>query len=133
MQVCLKPGLLAFLVGIILWMGCKPTQNNNSPEDLINQIALEKLGAEFDAYPSPDKSFVLFTKKLSPSAANTFTKFIVIETTSHKVVIEKSYKPGYVKWINDSILELLDAPGIVKHNEDLSPYVRRIDIASSNN
>lgn len=133
MSACLKPGLLAILVGIILWIGCKPTQKNNSSEDLINQIAIEKVGAEFDAYQSPDKTYILFIEKVNPTAVNPITKFIVIESVGQKVMIEKSFRPGYVKWVDNSVIELFDAPGIVKQNEDLSSYIKKIDLASNKN
>jgi hypothetical protein len=133
MSACLKPGLLAILVGIILWIGCKPTQKNNSTGDLINQIAIEKVGTEFDAYQSPDKTYILFIEKVNPTSVTPITKFIVIESVGQKVMIEKSFRPGYVKWVDNSVIELFDAPGILKQNEDLSSYIKKIDLASNKN
>jgi hypothetical protein len=133
LTACLKPGLLATVVGVILLIGCKPAQQNNASEDSINQIVIEKIGDDFESHPSPSGSYLLFIEKVNPSSANPITKFIVLESGSQKVMIEKSFRPGYVKWIDDSVLELLDAPGTLKQNEDLSSYIKKIDLASNKN
>lgn len=124
----IKPNYLAVFVGIVILIGCKPVQKNISEED---QTIIEKLGLEFESYPSPSGSYLLFVEKLSPSAANPITKFIVIESVSQKIMIEKSFRPGYVKWIGDSVIELLDVPAILKQNEDSSYYVKKIDLVSN--
>ncbi len=130
---CLKPGLLATLLGVVLLIGCKPAQQNNASEESINQIVIEKIGDDFESYPSPSGSYLLFIEKINPSNANPITKFIVLESGSQKVMIEKSFRPGYVKWIDNSVLELLDAPGTLKQNEDLSSYIKKIDLLSNKN
>jgi hypothetical protein len=127
-----KPNYLAIFVGITLLIGCKTAQKNITPNS-TNQKVTSQIGDNFDSYPSPKGSYLLFIEKLSPTTANPITKFIVIESASQKVMIEKSFRPGYVKWIGDSIIELLDAPGIVKQNEELSSYVKKIDITSYKN
>lgn len=126
----LKPGYLAIVVGLVILAGCKPIQKNNSAADTIHALAVEKLGDKFESYPSPTGSYLLFIQIINPAAANPITKFIVFDTTSQKVMLEKSFHPGYTKWAGDSILEVLDAPAILKQNESLSSYVRKIDISS---
>ena len=113
-------------------IGCKPAQKSVAT-DSINQIVARTIGENVESYPSPTGSYLLFIEKLSPTAANPYAKFIVVESASQKVMMEKSFRPGYVKWIDDSIIELFDAPGIVKQNEDLSSYIKKIDITPNKN
>jgi hypothetical protein len=130
--IYLKPSYLAILVGITFLIGCKPAQKNLAT-DSINQIASDTLGESFESHSSPNGAYILFIEKLSPTAANPIIKFIVIDSVSQKVLIEKSFRPGYAKWIGDSVIEFFDAPGIVKQNEDLSSYVKKIDVTSYKN
>lgn len=128
----LKPSYLAILVGITFLIGCKPAQKSLATNS-IDQLVASKLGEDFESYPSPTGSYLLFIEKISPTATNSITKFIVADSVNQKVMIERSFRPGYVKWIGDSVIELFDAPGIVKQNEDLSSYIKKIDIESNKN
>lgn len=130
---CLKSGLLATLVGIFLLIGCKPAQKNTITENSVDQTVTNKIGKDFESYPSRSGSYVLFVEKVNPTAANQMTRFIVIESATQKIMIEKSFQPGYVKWIGDSVLELLDVPGALKQNEDIPSYIKKIDLASYKN
>jgi len=133
MPACLKSSLLATLVGLALLTSCRLSQKSVEKENAINQIVAAKLGAGFESHQSPSNAYFLFIEKINPTAANPQIKFIVIESVSQKIILEKSFKPGYVKWIGDSVIELLDTPTLVKQNEDLSSYVKKIDIAQTKN
>jgi len=73
---CLKSGLLATLVGILLLIGCKPAQKNTVPENSVDQTVTNKIGKDFESYPSPSGSYLLFVEKVNPAAANQDFVFI---------------------------------------------------------
>lgn len=129
----LKSSYLTTLIGILMLGGCNPIQKNNLQEVSVSQLAIENLGNDFELQPSATGAYVLVIEKVSPTAANPITKFVVIESSSKKIVLKKSFRPGYVKWVENSVLEIFDAPGILKQFEDESSYITKVDIATYKN
>ncbi len=121
--------LIGFVSAAILMSSCKTTvQNQQHPED-AKTIAQNKLGNSIESFKSPDGRYELFVQQPNDSPMKQALKFLVIQINTNKIVVEKSFMPGYVKWISDSSLEVLDIPGIVRTNEDLVNYKKIIDVA----
>jgi|GEM_PF-1316968 hypothetical protein len=119
-----------FFAGVaILIVSCEPTRSNQTKVDSIEQIVTQKLGS-YELIPSFSGAYTLFVQKIDPSAANTVTNFLVVESTSKIIILEKSFKPGYIKWIDNSTIEYLDAPGILKQNESITDYIKKIDLSA---
>jgi len=113
----------------ILIFSCKPTSSNQTNTDSVEQLVTQKLG-NYELFQSSSGTYTLYIQKVDPSAANPVTKFLVVESTSKMIVLEKSFRPGYVKWIDDSTLEYLDAPAILKQNETITYYIKKIDLTT---
>lgn len=125
--------LIGFVSVATLMCGCKTTvQNQPQPED-AKTIAIRKLGSSIESFKSPDGNYELFVQQPNDSAMKQALKFLVIQSNTNKVVMEKSFMPGYVKWIGDSSLEILDMPGIVRADEDLSDYKKIINVEAFKN
>ncbi len=113
----------------ILMVSCKPTIPNQANINAVEQLLIQKLGS-YEMYQNASGTYSLFVQKIEvEETANPVTRFLVVDLASKKIMVEKSFKPGYVKWIDDSTLELLDAPGILKQNETLSDYIKKIDLS----
>lgn len=118
-RMLLPVAILLFTTGI---SGCRSTTTNAN----ITTVASDKLGA-YDAYPNASAEYLLCIQK--PVDENSYNRFIVIQKSTARIVLEKTYKPGHVKWITTTALEVYTVPEMIKENEDLSHYKSIIDIA----
>lgn len=116
---------LLLLTGLLIF-ACKSATVSQSRTE---KIALEKLGTDLVVEPNSSGDYILYKQANSPTQVQAL-RFLVIEVKSGKVVVEKSYLPGYVTWASDYDIEWLDRPGMIKPEEQLSDYVRRLDVRS---
>lgn len=110
-------------------IGCKvkqQIQETNTPFE----IATQKLGAQLDSFPNSSGQFILYVQQENIQHPTRMLSAVVIEVKTQRIVAEESFIPGYVKWVDESTLELLNAPGMVKAGEDLSSYRRKINLSS---
>lgn len=111
------------------FIGCKVKQRmqeTNTPFE----IATQKLGTKLDSFPNSSGQFVLYVQKEDTQHPTRMLSAIVIEVKTEKIVAEESFIPGYIKWIDASTLELLNAPGMIKAGEDLASYTRKINLST---
>jgi hypothetical protein len=125
--------LIGFVSVATLMCGCKTTVQNKQPTEDAKTIAIRKLGSSIESFRSPDGHYELFVQQPDDSPMKQALKFLVIQINTNMVVMEKSFMPGYVKWMGDSSLELLDMPGIIRGDEDLTDYKKIIDVAHYKN
>lgn len=125
--------LIGFVSVATLMCGCKTTVQNQQPTEDAKTIAIRKLGSSIESFRSPDGHYELFVQQPDDSPMKQALKFLVIQINTNMVVMEKSFMPGYVKWMGDSSLELLDMPGIIRADEDLTDYKKIIDVAHYKN
>jgi len=123
---------LLFSLIFIGLIGCKvkqQIQEANTPFE----IATQKLGAQLDSFPNSSGQFILYVQKEDTQHPTRMLSAVVIEVKTEKIVAEESFIPGYIKWIDTSTLEMLNAPGMIKAGEDLSSYTRKINLSSIKN
>ncbi len=120
--------LLLFLV-FIGFNGCKTKQQVQETNNPL-EIATRKLGVKLDSFPNSSGQFILYVQKEDTQHPTRMLSAVVIEVKSEKIVAEESFIPGYIKWIDASTLEMLNAPGMLKAGEDLSSYTRKINLSS---
>jgi len=106
---------------------CKTSIKSQLPDQRIPGEVREKLGNDIESFDSPNGQYVLYLQKQKPTEQ--VIKFVIIERVDQKLVLEKSFRPGYVKWIGDTFIEILDAPGVIRENENLEDYKRIINVA----
>jgi len=121
--------LIGFVSTAFFMSGCKPMLQNQQQTEDPKTIAISKLGTSIESFKSPDGRYELFIQQQNDSTQKQAIKFLVIQINTNKVVMEKKFMPGYVRWVGDSSLEVLDIPGIVRANEDLTNYKKIIDVA----
>jgi hypothetical protein len=91
----------------------------------IGSTVQKELGADVEEVANGSGKYVLFRQKATPGQ---MLRFVVIESATSKVVERGSFMPGYVKWKDDTTLEVLSVPGTLREGEDLSRYIRVIRI-----
>jgi hypothetical protein len=103
-----------FILLACVLVACHASKPQTATDPL--QLAEAVLGKNLQQYPNDSQTHILFVQ---PATAypNQPIKFVIIEKNSGKVIFEKSFRPGYVKWRDDRSIEYEDMPGIVKQNE----------------
>ncbi|NJN42388.1 MAG: hypothetical protein HC811_09370 [Flammeovirgaceae bacterium] len=104
----------------------------SSSAETAAEISKERLGDNFESFLNETGEFLLCVQNTSQSTINGTLRFVVIDVTHGQVVVEKIFRPGYVRWHSKQQLELQDLPGIAKENEDPSTYIKLIQIGKSN-
>lgn len=114
--------LLFCLIGLVV-LACKTGVLPESANTSLDAIAREKLGDELTSTVNKTDEYILFVQKINPSSLQP-VRFIVMEVKTQQVVLQKDFKPGYVKWSGEYQVEWLDQPGIIQSDEPLSKYVQ---------
>ena len=84
----------------------------------IEEIAQAALGSKYIVEYNASKSYALCQQK------ETFdlNKYILIKVMDRKATLQGQFRPGYIKWVDNDTLEILDAPGIIKKDQSLSDF-----------
>lgn len=102
-------------------------RSSNPHGNSIEQFtSLRMRSAEIDYNQSKD--IALCYEKETNTAG--LKKFEVIRVKDNLIIEEGSFRPGYIKWINNYEIELLDLPGALKENQDLNQFKKIISIPS---
>jgi hypothetical protein len=123
----------AFFFAAIVFaiLGCASGQKPKAIQT-AEENPYQELGKEVDSLPNSSGQFVLFVQKRDLTARNPLIKAVVVEAKSKKIVATFSYVPGYCKWISETEIEVYNAPGMIRKEEDISKYITTIKVKSKN-
>jgi hypothetical protein len=122
---------LLFVFISLGFVGCKTKQQAQTANNPLS-IAQQKLGNRVDSFPNSSGRYILYVQQQDIKYPTKIIGAIVIETNTGKVLTEESFSPGYIRWIDESSLELLNIPEMIKAGEDLSLYTKKIKISTPN-
>ncbi|MFM8850657.1 MAG: hypothetical protein ACKOE5_09725 [Cytophagales bacterium] len=112
------------LILITLTLSCQTKKI--AYQKTIEDHTIEILGKEFKSFFNESKTFILYLQKNeNPSRV---TKGLVFDAQTKKIVQSLAFMPGYAKWIDDSTIEVFDAPEVMRENDDVSNHVKQIRI-----
>jgi hypothetical protein len=118
-------GFLLCLVPLAIACKSVPSPDGQSAEAAVK----EYLGADFETIPSPEKRFILYVQRTSVAnpSSGTYSRFMVVNAADGHLVLKESFRPGYVKWTEANVLEILSVPGTLKEGDDLANHIRRVN------
>jgi hypothetical protein len=99
------------IVGFLLLLpifvfGCAPTKGTQlSNEDQVKSI----LGSTYTVSFNDSKKFALYQQARVNDHVNRSFKYVVLRISDNKIVKQGSFRNGYVKWINDTSIEIASA------------------------
>lgn len=115
---------------VFVFIGCATGQSKKvAHSDKAN--IFQHLGAEIDSLPNSSGQLMLYVQKVNLTARYPLVKAIVIDVSSHKIVTEFSYTPGYCKWKSETEIEVFNAPGTIQKDEDISKHITIIKVKSN--
>lgn len=81
----------------------------------------------FELLFNESRSFVVVVEKNSTNAAGTLT-YVIFNCASGKQFTEGNFRPGSIKWISDNEVEVFDAPGIIRPDENIDGFKKIITV-----
>jgi hypothetical protein len=106
------------------------SSHSQSKSYALNESPSQLLGENLDSLRNTSGKFVLFFQKQNLTSLNSTVKAVVVEILTKKIVASFTYTPGYCKWISESEIEVLNAPGMIRKEEDISKYITIIKVKS---
>jgi hypothetical protein len=116
---------LRFFLFVMLFVYCASPQSR-SPEKQREKLVKATLGSEFTAEYNRSRTFVLYKQKQDPAHIGESLKYLVLKDDSNEVVQE-----GYVKWVDDTTIEVLNLPGKLESPDDVEKYKKQVIIDGS--
>ena len=104
---------LFFLLIIII--GCKATNPN---QDDALAAAEDFLGDSYTTEENESKTFVIYTQSKDIGTNYPQVRYLIYDRTNNQVVEKGSIKQGYVKWISDTQIEIMDLAGLAQNDNN---------------
>jgi hypothetical protein len=98
------PGCI-FLTLMVLLFNCKAADSQSKDKTLQTELK-SKLGSDVVVENSVNGTFALYKQAPGGHAARVY-KYAVVRVADKSIVSEGTFKMGYVKWEDDTTLELV--------------------------
>ncbi len=112
------------LIGVVLLLpsACKTSKKDSTTLDQVIQSSVATVGTT--TY-NPGHTYVLVVEQPSQ---NEFLTFIVVNVTTHEIVLKRKFRPGHVRWSDSTTIELLDVPGMIESNKNIEEYIQYVSV-----
>jgi hypothetical protein len=118
----IKIGLLTLCV---LTLACKSLPKNKLCP--VTEQAIQLLTNPSIEFNSTKEYALCFEVELNTHNGG-LINFIILQTTTCKILEKGSLRPGYIKWISASEIELLNLPGAIDGDVDLTNFKKIITL-----
>jgi hypothetical protein len=114
---------LASLCLLVLLSSCRSGSSNMPTLESIAQNRLH----HYDWLMNSAQTHAVAVAK-APAGASGLTDYLIFDVKQGKLLAEGSFRPGYIRWLNNDEIEIFDAPGMVRPDEDLARFKKIIQI-----
>ncbi len=121
----MKAFLTVFWVCLLL--SCKSQSVKKTESNPLKNI-FELVGKDAEQLLNPSGKYKLYIQKKNENFPSRLVTAAVVDTKTNLVIWKGRFVPGYIKWIGETNLEILDIPGMIKSDQSLSFYKKVIDI-----
>lgn len=91
-----------------------------------NKLLETEVSTNFTQVLNESKTYLLAVEGKVSTA--TLIRYVVLDVASQKVLKRGSFRPGYIKWRNNTSLELLNTPGMIPEGKNLVDYIEIIQL-----
>lgn len=90
----------------------------------------EALGADtYVSVKNKTEEFLLcYTENKSQINNYGTVKYIVLEVVSNEVIIRGNIKDGYLNWVSEYEIEIIDVPGIAEEGKSIEDYKSVVNV-----
>ncbi len=103
-------------------------RSGTAPQKQIEQYAQSRFKA-YQLLYNPSKTHVLAVEN-QPAGPAGMLHYLIFDTTNANLLAEGSFRPGYIKWLNDAEIEILDVPGMIRQDEDMNLFKKKISVSN---
>jgi hypothetical protein len=121
------PGCI-FLTLMVLLINCRAA-DSQSKDDTLQTTIKTKLGSDVVVENSLNGTFALYKQAPGGHAARVY-KYAVVRVADKTIVSEGSFKMGYVKWKDDTTLEIVTNES---NNRSAEPIKKFINLTNNSN
>jgi hypothetical protein len=89
--------------------GCSATENSGKPEAAFERTVKKQLGTQYVVSYNTTKTHALCQQTRSEDHSQRNFRYIVIKLSNNKVIHEGLFRMGYVRWVNDQSIEVLNS------------------------
>lgn len=115
-----------FVIGFVIFSACRAQK---TPEESLMDVIHARL-PHADLIYNLKGDYVLCVEKANQPVSGRL-RFLILKTDEKKLIAEGSFLPGYIKWITNDEVEVVDAPGIITGNEDLQKFKKIYNVRES--
>lgn len=117
---------------VLLISQCRAVDSSPPSEKEFQKLVEENIGADYHTIPNESKTFLLCIQDIAPIKTGThYTRYLVIELKTNRIVEKGKYLNGHCLWLNDSSLEIVDMPGALKENQQPSDFKKIVILKAS--
>lgn len=119
---------------LIVASSCASQHKSKKTTTHANQTNLveAKLGKNTSNEMNENNTLVLYRQKAEQGDfAGRQYKYVVIRKLDSQVVLEGTYKFGYVKWLTNTQLEVLDMPSAIEQDETKFKKIHPVSLSTN--
>ena len=99
----------------LVFYSCASQPQKTKPDEAS---AIEKtLGNNYIQQPNASNTYTLYQQKAEGDHVGRTYKYAVVRKSDGEMVLSGTYQFGYVKWANDTLLEVLSLPSVAEPDE----------------
>lgn len=114
--------IFTFFAAVLACSSSSKTSQTN-----IDEIVKNRLGNQYTVAYNSSRSYALCQQSPAGDHVNRTFKYVVVKMSDHNVTKEGSFRNGYVKWIDDTAIEV----GTSGTDEKIEKEVIRVEAQKS--
>jgi hypothetical protein len=107
-----------------LALACRPVSNATNCS--VKETASQTLSTPTIEFNTTKEYALCFESE--PGEINGIIRFNILQTNNCRILEKGTLRPGYIKWISPTEIELLDLPGALEGDKDLTNFKKIISI-----
>lgn len=115
---------------ILLLLNCRATENNSGGANALNSTVKAKLKEPYEISYNKSQTYALCQQARTADHMERRFNFIVVRLSDNKIIVEGSFRMGYVQWIDDDSIEVLNSSSPAVRDDEKGEK-KIIDIHSS--
>ena len=109
-------------------MACQSANKNNTPTD-IDTLAYEVLGkAPTSSDQNETRAFTIYRVESDNNTNYPRIHYLIVNNETAEPVKEGHITMGYIKWVSDNTIEILDLPGAIPSGKTVEDYKVKINL-----
>ncbi len=120
-----------FIILLLIIVACKSSQTSNGTLPDLSEVKAY-LGESFETFSNNSETYALYTVTTDNKTVHPRVKYVVFDLRESKIIEQGLIRQGYIKWIDDSSIELMNLPGVIKDGQSQEDFIKTIKLPKNN-